>query len=153
MTTSTKPRTAAQAAKNARPVAAKGAKAKPDAQPAPAQPKPLTRTQVIEELHEVGYPKDGPLSFTATDLRLALDWLRAGANPGDESIPNGIRYAVHPNLRPVKTSASGNPARAIARDLRAALKEALASGKDTDAARVVGLAQSLRDTMNGGLTK
>lgn len=78
-----------------------------------------------------------------------MAWLEAGSPQGNDGIPTGVLYAVHPDLRPAKATAASNPARQIAHALRASLKEALTTGKDTDAARVVGLAKSFRDTLNG----
>lgn len=85
-----------------KPAAKKTAPAKAKATEAPA--KPMTRTELLAALAERKYT--GPLSFTAATLREVVAWLDAGANPGDESIPNGVRYAVHPDLRPTpKTKA------------------------------------------------
>lgn len=88
---------------------------------APAKAK--TRTELLAALAERKYT--GPLSFTATTLRDVLTWLDAGANAGDESIPNGVRFAVHPDLRPAKatTNRVGKVEAAYARGRASVLSE------------------------------
>lgn len=102
---STPTKTAPSKGKTAVPAQPKSAPASKAKTAAPVEePKPLTRPLLIEALHNAGYPADAPTSFTATTLRLALNWLQAGAPATDTSLPSGIRFAVHPDLRPTRSS-------------------------------------------------
>ncbi|MFJ9317234.1 hypothetical protein ACIRN4_23810 [Pimelobacter simplex] len=76
---------------------AKKAPAKPKATEAPAS-KPLTRTELLARMEELGYT--GPTSFTATVLRDVVEWMEAGSPEGNESIPLGVMFTIHPHLKP-----------------------------------------------------
>lgn len=111
MTTTRKP--AAASTKKAAPAKPK-ATAKATEAAAPA--KPMTRTELLAALAERKYT--GPVSFTAMTLREVVAWLDAGANPGDESIPNGVRFAVHPDLRPTPKAKAKRIGKGYAQALR-----------------------------------
>lgn len=49
--------------------------------------RPLTRNEAIDRLRELGY--SGPVSFTASTLRLVVDWVQAG-RPADANLPAGV---------------------------------------------------------------
>jgi len=68
------------------------------ATPAPAEAKPLTRSEVLTRLGESGY--EGPTSFTMTTLREVLAWVESGSKPEATNIPAGVIYSVHPDLKP-----------------------------------------------------
>lgn len=126
-----------------KPAAKKAAPAKPEAAPAPS-----TRKDLLARMNELGYA--GPASYTATVLRdVVLPWLEAGSPEGDESIPTGVRFAVHPHLRPAPKAGNGE-ARAVVRELRMAASAALTSTGDDLAERlneVDGLAARLREVL------
>jgi hypothetical protein len=117
------------------------------AKPAPVKaeaPKRSTRKDLLARMVELGYT--GPTSYTATVLRDVVEWLEAGAPQGNEGIPSGVLYAVHPDLRPAGKG-NGEVARLV-RDLRRAASDVLKAEDPTEALNVVdGLSAQLREAL------
>ncbi|WP_440709738.1 hypothetical protein [Herbiconiux sp. YIM B11900] len=61
-----------------------------------------SRVEALAILKDKGYT--GPTSFTVTALREILAWFEVGTPKDAGSIPTGVLYAVHPDLRPAKTT-------------------------------------------------
>jgi|GEM_PF-3277931 len=93
-------------AKNAMPtttkVAPKVTKSAKASTPAPEVAKAPTRKDLLAILELKGY--EGPTSFTVTVLRQIVDWFEAGSPKDIGAVPNGVLFAVHPDLKPAPAS-------------------------------------------------
>lgn len=114
------------------------------ATPAPVAeaPKKANRADLLARLDKHGYT--GPRSYTAGILGDVADWLDAGAPvmgstatsnaevPEPIDLPDGVLFAVHPEMRPAKTAATAKRSKTYIAGRRDALVEvgSLMQGKD-----------------------
>lgn len=98
--------------------------------PTDTEAKPLKRADAVAALKEVGYA--GPVSYSVPVLNDMLAWVRAGAPEGDGGIPAGAVHSMHPHLKP-QPKAGNAEARALVKELRAALTNVLKTDDPADA--------------------
>jgi hypothetical protein len=99
--------------------------------------KPTTRKDLLALLDGHGY--NGPRSYTATILSAVVEWLDAGASKDrSDGIPDGVLFAVHPDLRPTPAAKPTRRSKAYLAGRRDALVEAsaLMQGKGASVANL-----------------
>jgi len=75
---------------------------KSKATPAPQTTRLPSRNEMLALLASKGY--EGPTSFTASTLRDVIAWFEVGCPKDATTIPTGVLFAVHPDLKPLPKS-------------------------------------------------
>ena len=78
---------------------------KSKATPAPQTTRLPSRNEMLALLASKGY--EGPTSFTASTLRDVIAWFEVGCPKDATTIPTGVLFAVHPDLKPLPKSKQG----------------------------------------------